>query len=142
MPFKFERLEVWELSLSYLDSIYDIANKLPKNEEHNIRAQLIRAATSVTLNIAEGSTGQTDAEQARFLGLAIRSLVETVACQHIISRRKYLADPTPLRQAYKEAETLVAKLHTLRRTLAPERGWLREESTNYYVTMNPIEDEC
>jgi four helix bundle protein len=54
----------------------------------------------VALNIAEGSTGQTDAEQARFLGLAIRSLLETVACQHIISRREFLQDVTLLRQAY------------------------------------------
>lgn len=42
----------------------------------------------MALNIAEGSTGQTDAEQGRFLGLAVRSLLETVACQHIISRRR------------------------------------------------------
>ena len=90
-----------------------------------------RAATSVALNIAEGSTGQTDAEQARFLGMAIRSLLETVACQHIISRRKFLQDVTPLRQAYRSAETLVAKLHTMRKAISPERTWLREEAVVY-----------
>jgi four helix bundle protein len=140
MPFKFEKLEVWELALAYLDSIYDIADKLPRNEELNIKSQITRAATSVALNIAEGSIGQTDLEQARFLGLAIRSLVETVACQHIIGRRKFLADPTPLRQAYRDAETLVAKLHTLRRTIAPEQSWLREESITYNLNLDPLED--
>jgi len=85
----------------------------------------------VALNIAEGSTGQTNAEQARFLGMAIRSLLETVACQHIISRREFLQDVAPLRQAYRRAETLVAKLHTMRRTIAPERKWLREEAAEY-----------
>ncbi len=29
---------------------------------------MLRAATSIVLNIAEGSTGESDAEQARFLG--------------------------------------------------------------------------
>ncbi len=113
MPFKFEKLQVWQLSMDYIDLIYEIAGQLPRSEEYNIKSQMIRAATSVALNIAEGSTGQTDAEQARFLGMAIRSLLETVACQHLISRRKFLQDMTPLRQAYKDAETLVAKLHAI-----------------------------
>jgi four helix bundle protein len=131
MPFKFEKLEVWQLALDYLDLIYAIAEQLPKSEEYNLKAQITRAATSVALNIAEGSTAQTDQEQARFIGLAIRSLVETVACQHIINRRKLLRDLEPLRDAYKRAETLVAKLHTLRKTIAPEQKWLREESAVY-----------
>jgi four helix bundle protein len=110
---------------------YEIAEQLPRSEEYNLKAQITRAATSVALNIAEGSTGQTDAEQARFLGLAIRSLLETVACQHIISRREFLQDVTPLRQAYRQAETLAAKLHTMRKTIAPEQPWLREEPAEY-----------
>ncbi|NIV33597.1 MAG: four helix bundle protein, partial [Anaerolineae bacterium] len=73
MPFKFEKLEVWQLSLEYVDMVYEIAGQLPRSEEYNLKSQMIRAATSVSLNIAEGSTGQTDAEQARFLGLAVRS---------------------------------------------------------------------
>ena len=93
----------------------------------------------MALNIAEGLTGQTDTEQARFLGLAIRSLLETVACQHIISRRKFLQDVTPLRQAYRQAEILAAKLHTMRKTIAPEQAWLREEMV-VYITEN-TEDE-
>ena len=113
MPFKFEKLELWRLALEYVDLTYEIAGELPRSEEYNLKSQLVRAATSVALNIAEGSTGQTDAEQARFLGLAIRSLLETVACQHIISRRGYLPDVAILREAYRSAETLAAKLHTM-----------------------------
>ena len=134
MPFKFEKLEVWQLALDYIDLVYEIAGELPRSEEYNLRPQLTRAATSVALNIAEGSTGQTDAEQARFLGLAIRSLLETVACQHIISRRGYLPDATKLREAYRSAETLAAKLHTMRKTIAPDQPWLRETEPVYAVT--------
>lgn len=133
MPFKFEKLEVWQLALDYVDLIYEIADQLPRSEEYNLKSQITRAATSVALNIAEGSTSQTDAEQARFLGLAIRSLLETVACQHIISRRKFLQDVTALRQAYQRAETLAAKLHVMRNTIAPKRPWLREEDSEYEV---------
>jgi four helix bundle protein len=133
VPFKFEKLEVWRLALDYIDLIYEIAGELPRREEYNLRSQLIRAATSVALNIAEGSTGQTDAEQARFLGLAIRSLLETVACQHIISRRGYLPDATTLREAYRSAETLAARLHTMRKSIAPDQPWLREAEVVYDI---------
>lgn len=80
MAFKFENLEVWKLSLDYLDAVYEHADALPKEEMYNLRSQWIRAATSVSLNIAEGSTGQTDSEQVRFLGYALRSLMESTAC--------------------------------------------------------------
>ena len=50
--FKFERLDVWKISLEYLDLCYAIADRLPKLEEYNLKAQLIRAATSIGLNIA------------------------------------------------------------------------------------------
>jgi four helix bundle protein len=131
MPLKFEKLEVWQLSLDYIDHIYEIGNELPRSEEYNLRSQMARAATSVALNIAEGSTSQTDAEQARFWGMGIRSLLETVACQHLINRREYLQGTNSLRQAYRHAEILAAKLHSMRKAIAPEQPWLREESPIY-----------
>ena len=133
MPFKFEKLEVWRLALDYIDVIYELAALLPKSEEYNLKTQICRAATSVALNIAEGSTGQTDAEQARFLGLAIRSLIETVACLHIIKRRVLVQDETLPNQIYRAAEILAAKLHSLRKTIAPEHRWLREISDDYSI---------
>jgi four helix bundle protein len=133
MPFKFEKLKVWQLALDYVDLAYEIAEQLPRNEEYNLKSQMKRAATSVALNISEGSTGQTNSEQARFLGLAIRSLLETVACQHLISRREYLEDAAPLREAYRQADKLTAKLQAMRKSIAPEKAWLREESVLYEI---------
>jgi four helix bundle protein len=122
MSYKFEKLEVWQLAMEYVDQIYAIADQLPASEVYNLRSQITRAATSVALNVAEGSTSQSDAEQARFVGYAIRSLVETVACQHLISRRQYLKDTTPLQEAYRFSETLFAKLQALRRRLTADGG--------------------
>ena len=133
MPFKFEKLEVWQMALDYVDSVYEVAERLPGSERYNLTSQFTRAATSVALNIAEGSTWQTDAEQARFLGLAIRSLLETVACQHLISRRGYLPNPEPVRQLYRESETLVRKLQAMRSAVAPHKPWLRESAVEYEV---------
>ena len=119
MPYKFEQLDVWKLSLDYLDLIYELAENLPRNEEYNLKSQLTRAATSIALNIAEGSQGQSDAEQARFLGMSIRSLIETVACQHIIRRRKYFQDVSLLDAAYENSQTLARKLQSFRKSISP-----------------------
>ena len=136
MPYKFEKLEVWQLAMEYVDIIYAIAGQLPRDEAYNLKSRITRAATSVALNIAEGSTGQTDAEQARFLGMAIRSLVETVACQHIINRRQYLADPEPLRQAYRFSQKLFAKLQAFRSSL--KRGNTLKEENELYTADEPL----
>lgn len=69
--------------LEYLDLLYELAKTFPAEEKYNLTSQRQRAATSIVLNIAEGSTGQSDAEQNRFLGLALRSYLETVACLDI-----------------------------------------------------------
>ena len=116
MAFKFEKLEVWELALLYADLIYEIAKQLPRSEEYNLKGQIVRSVTSIALNIAEGSTSQSDAEQGRFVGMALRSCVETVACLQLIKRRKYIAEG-PFEVAYAFAEKLFAKLQAFRRSL-------------------------
>jgi four helix bundle protein len=133
--YKFEKLEVWQLAVEYSDLIYANAEQLPRSEEYNLKRQIIRADTSIGLNIAEGSTSQSDAEQARFLRFAIRSLIETVACQHKIYRRQYLANPEPLRQAYQFSEKLFAKLQAFRAALTKKSDpTIREEPESYEPT--------
>ena len=118
--YKFEKLEIYRLAIEYLDLIYAVADKLPKSEEFNLRSQIIRAATSIVLNIAEGSTSQSDAEQARFLGMALRSLVETVACQRIIERRNYV-QPAEIAPAKESAHALFVKIQAMRKSLTRDQ---------------------
>jgi four helix bundle protein len=61
--YKFERLEVYQMALVYTDMMYSLAEALPQREEGNLKSQITRAGTSIVLNIAEGSTSQTDMEQ-------------------------------------------------------------------------------
>jgi four helix bundle protein len=116
MAFKFENLEVWKLSLDYCDQIYDIVDLLPSKEEYNLKTQIRRAVTSISLNIAEGSTSQSDPEFSRFLGMAIRSCMEVIACLHLAKRRKYINDKI-FTQTYQSGAKLFAKLQALRRKL-------------------------
>jgi four helix bundle protein len=74
----------------------------------------------MTYKIAEGSTSQSDAEQNRFLGLALQSYIETVARLDIAERRQYLTleDSRTVRIF---GHDLFIKLQAFRRSLEKKR---------------------
>jgi hypothetical protein len=49
MPFKFEKLEVWQLSPDYIDLLYEIGDRLPRSKVYNLKSQMTRAATSIVI---------------------------------------------------------------------------------------------
>ncbi len=76
MTYKFEKLEVWTKSKESLKNIYILCNKMPKSEERNLIDQLRRSATSILLNIAEGSGAENDTEFKRYLQISRKSHLE------------------------------------------------------------------
>ena len=71
MPFKFEKLKISQMAIDVVYEIHNLTRTFPKEELFILTAQMKRAADSVSLNIAEGWTGQTNAEQKRFLGFFV-----------------------------------------------------------------------
>lgn len=85
MVHKFEKLKLWNESVVLIKLIYKFCEKLPKQEERNLGDQLRRAVTSVSLNIAEGSASETDAEFKRFLFISKKSQIEVIAILKIVN---------------------------------------------------------
>ena len=106
MAFKFENLLVWQLSLELGEKINILADTFPAKELFNLSNQIRRAADSIGLNIAEGSTGHSDPEQKRFLIFANRSVLEVVACLIKAKKRSYI-DEKKYTELYKECENLL-----------------------------------
>jgi len=75
-----------------------------------------RAADSVSLNIAEGSTGQSNEEFNRFLGYALRSAIEVVSCLYLAKGRKYISE-FEFKEHYDFIDSLCRRLQALRNTL-------------------------
>jgi four helix bundle protein len=90
MAFRFEELKVWQMALDLSNEIDLLSKKFPADERFSLSSQIKRAADSVVLNIAEGSTGQTKPEFKRFLDIALRSAVEVVACLFMAIKRNYI----------------------------------------------------
>ena len=116
MAFRFENLKVWQKALQLSNEIDLIAKSFPKIEMFSLAQQIKRAADSVVLNIAEGSTGQTIPEYKRFLGFALRSAIEVVACLFITLSRKYLSDDD-FQKYYGEYEILCKMITSLKNSM-------------------------
>ena len=88
--FKFEKLIIWQKSMDLGEAIDKMAKSFPSYEQYNLSSQIRRAADSVSLNISEGSIGQSNLEQKKFIGYAIRSIAEVVTCLHKAKLRGYI----------------------------------------------------
>lgn len=70
--FDHERLDVYRVSIDFVVCANDFVEGLPRGRAY-LANQLQRAATSVPLNIAEGTGEFSGAEKARFYRMAKRS---------------------------------------------------------------------
>jgi len=115
-PFRFEKLEVWQLARKLNHPIYAVAKTFPESERYALSPQLRRASVSVSSNIAEGAGRNSDVDFARFLGIAYGSLMEVVSQLFIASDEGYLDRPK-LDSLLTAADLLAAKLVSLSKSL-------------------------
>jgi four helix bundle protein len=113
VAFRFEDLQVWQKAMDLGEQINDLTKNFPKEEIYILTSQIKRAADSVVLNIAEGSTGQSKAVFKVFLSYSLRSAIEVVSCLFIAKRRNYINDEQ-FNALYNDYETLVKMLTALK----------------------------
>lgn len=118
MVFKFENLIAWQKSLDFTLEIHNLTRKFPSEERYILTSQIKRAADSVNLNIAEGSTGQSDKQFSSFLGYSIRSGIEVV-CLYIAHKRE-LINNDEFKEMYEKAEEVIKITQGLRNSLKAE----------------------
>jgi four helix bundle protein len=113
MAFRFEDLKVWHKAVDLSNEIDILSRQFPKTELFSLSSQIKKAADSVVLNIAEGSTGQSVPEFKRFLNIALRSAVEVVACLFLAKKRDYINEQL-FKKMYDEHELLCKMITKLR----------------------------
>lgn len=89
--FKFEELNVYQKSLDFVDDVYSITKRFPKEEIYGLTSQYKRASVSIPLNIAEGA-GDTDAQFTRYLQMAWDSSKECAVCSTIAKRQGFVTE--------------------------------------------------
>ena len=91
----FRKLDIWKNGIEIVKQTYQLCHKLPSEEKFGLRSQITRASVSISSNIAEGSSRNSEAEFKRFLEIAIGSLFE-VETQLILARELKFVTETEL----------------------------------------------
>lgn len=116
MSFKFEKLIVWQKAIDLSADVHHLTKSFPKEELYILTSQIKRAADSVALNIAEGSTGQSNADFNRFLSYALRSNIEVVSCLYLAQKRD-LIDQVNFDLIYNKCKEILVMINALRFSL-------------------------
>jgi len=110
-------LAVWQRSYKLVLAIYDATRQFPSSERFNLTGQLQRAASSIAINIAEGSGRRWEGDQARFLRIA-RGSAHEVSCELMLARDLGFLPEACCSELLSEAEQVGAML----------TGWLRTQA--------------
>lgn len=116
MAFKFEKLDVWQKAVDLTFHVHELTKRFPKTERYILASQIQRAADSIALNIAEGSTGQTNSEFRMFLGYAIRSAMEVIACL-FVGKKRGIIQEREFRDLYSDTEIIARMAQALRKSI-------------------------
>lgn len=106
VEYNFYRLEVWKLGMELVNDVYQVTKNFPSEEKFGLTSQIRRAAISVPLNIAEGSTRRTKKDFAQFVRIALGSLMETMTCIEIALNQKYID-----KDKYDKIQELIQELY-------------------------------
>ena len=102
VSFDFESLELYQKVLNYIDFVFELTKKLPREEIFGLTSQLRRAADSIALNLGEGY-GETFGLFFRYMKIVNGSIRECVVAITLACRRNYITDA----EKYKSREMLV-----------------------------------
>jgi four helix bundle protein len=92
--FDHERLDVYRAAIDFVALADGIVEHLPRGRSH-LGDQLLRAGTSIPLNIAEGAGEFSSNDKRRFYRMALRSATDCAAILDVC-RTLHLADDAPL----------------------------------------------
>lgn len=85
------QLDVYKLSMDFVESIYLLSKSFPKEEKYGLTLQLRRAAISIPSNISEGASRKSKKEFIRFLYIALGSVSEVDTQLNLAERLKFIA---------------------------------------------------
>lgn len=92
MPFPFENLTVYKLAVEWVECAAIHSQALKHSNLSPLADQLVRAATSIPLNIAEGNGRWHKPDKRQFFWIARGSVFECVAILQVAHRKQILTE--------------------------------------------------
>lgn len=110
MKHNFRQLTIWKDAVTLAKEIYTLTQQLPKEHKYGISSQMFRAAVSISSNIAEGSSKNSQKEFAYYLRSSLGSAFE-LETQLIITQQCDMGNEINI-------DFLITKAQTIQRQIA------------------------
>jgi four helix bundle protein len=110
MDYTLEKLEVYQLSEAFSDTVWDIVKSWDNFRKDTIGKQIVRSADSIAANIAEGYGRYYYKESKQFFFYSRGSVQETKSWLSKCKRRKII-EQARAEELLNEAEKILAKLN-------------------------------
>lgn len=113
----FEKLDVWKNAKKFALLIYEITKGFPSEQKFGIISQIRKCSLSISANIAEGFSRNSDKDKLHFLNIAYSSTIESINFLIFSNDLKYISE-----EKYVEIRTLAEfitnQLQALSKSLA------------------------
>ena len=113
---RYEDLKVYQRAVDLVVEVYRFSGSLPGEEKFGLIDQIRRAATSIPLNIAEGSSSSSSKVFNRYLETALGSGYEVKTILTICERLNY-GDKELILKLIPELDEIIAMLKGLIKSL-------------------------
>ena len=90
--FDFEKLLVYKKSLEFVHNIFEIRKKLSREYKCTVGDNLVRAAMSVSNNLAEGSGKRSKREKSHYYSISLDSARECVSVLNVLNNEKMIEE--------------------------------------------------
>lgn len=110
MDYTLEKLEVYQLSETFSDTVWNIVMAWDNFRKDTIGKQIVRSADSISANIAEGYGRYYYKESKQFFFYSRGSIQETKSWLSKCKRRKII-DVSKAEELLSEAEKILAKMN-------------------------------
>lgn len=107
----YKELIIWQKGIVIIKGVYQLVKQLPAEEKYGLVSQITRAAVSISANIAEGSSRNSDKDYARFLQIALGSAFE-VQTYLVIAKEMNLAKVTDIGEIEIMLEEEIKMIHS------------------------------
>lgn len=112
----YQDLIVWQKAYDFGLQIYKLTRNFPKSEQFGMISQLRRSSTSIAVNIAEGSSRQSQKEFRQFVSIARGSLSEVETWILFSRDLKYISEEE-FNELTKQLKIIGSLLHKLYKSL-------------------------
>jgi len=113
--YSFERLKVWKESIELVKMVYEVTKSFPVSEKYGLTSQLRRASVSISSNLAEGTSRNTNKDKAHFTTLSFSSTMEVLNQVLIAKELEFISEDNYI-EIRKKLSKITNMLNALRKS--------------------------